>query len=151
MLKQSKQSFDNIDFLQDITPEAAAAYSGGLNTARGTILGGGVSRSEFNPDVVFYTGPNQTGQGYMVRAATGEGLSNLVQAPTESPGGLVTAAEPNGFKANDNFESVEIIRGQWLVTTDVNYRGRKGLARNIGKGDFAPGYDNSISSLARVG
>ena len=145
MHKQTNQSLDNIDFLQDITPEAAAAYSGGLVE---TAIKGTISTIGFDPDIIFYTGPNQTGDGYMVRAATGEGLRRL------PPGDTLSGVTPGTFgsiQPNDNFESVDVIRGQWLVATDANYGGRRGFARDIGKGEFVPVYNNSISSVARVG
>ena len=149
MHKQSDRSLDNINFVQDLTPEAAATYSG--SGILGAVLGD-VSRNEFNPDIIFYTGRNLTGTGYMLDAdGPGEDIASL------APGGRYPTSQSGIFfeeqdgRFHDTFESFELIRGDWLVWQDVNYQGSAGRIRTPGKFNLSPTTRNKVSSLARVG
>lgn len=141
MHKQKKQSLDNINFVQDLTPEAAAAYSGGRVEA--AVLGD-FSRIGFDPDVIFYTGRNLTGDGYMVRATPGLGLKRL-------PSTGLAEFKNKSIPTNDNFESVEVIRGDWQVWVDADFQGSSGRIRTPGKYNLSPTTRNEVSSLGRRG
>ena len=136
MHKQNKQSLDKINFVQDLDPKTAAAYSGGKVDIAYTTGANPVSREEFNPDIIFYNQRDTKGSGMMVRAATGEGVEEL---------GIF----------NDLFKSVEVIRGKWAMATDVNYGGKIGTVTKPGKGNFTRDlrgdFIDSISSVLRYG
>lgn len=137
MHKQTNQSLDNINFVQNITPENAAAYSGGKFEIE--YIGGAFSpsREEFNPDIIFYNRPDANlndvkGNGIMLRAATGEGTDDLAFF-------------------NDTLQSVELIRGDWLAWEDANFEGSAARIRTPGTFALPPSVRNKVSSIARVG
>lgn len=96
MSKNNNQSnsLSNIKFVQDISHESAADYSGGAG-----YLGSG------DPDVILYKDGNFQGVSLNLNAAIGDGLSNIGTNDGNGGGG------DNGF--NDQATSIRILRGEW--------------------------------------
>lgn len=110
MFKINNQSnrLDNINFVQDISPETAANYSGGADFIFG-------SSTEF-ADIVLHKDPNGTGQAMGINAPVGE-LVNIGLFP----GGETTF--------NDVVSSITTQFGtQWQFFENADGTGNTGIA-----------------------
>lgn len=113
MSKINNQSnrLDNINFMQDITPEAAANYSGG-----GATVGAGAPTFDSNAigaDIIFHKDPNGQGQAL--------GLSGGVLAANGLTGEFVNIGLlPDGGETtfNDTVSSITVNSGTWQFFTD---------------------------------
>jgi hypothetical protein len=129
MTKINNQSnfLDSIEFVQDISPESAANYSGGADF----LFGGG--------DIVLHKDPNGQGQSLGINSPGDEEI-NI---------GLF----PDGFETtfNDTVSSITINEGIWQFFTDEGLQGDTtgslppGFTYNLGANDDA------ITSAIRVG
>ena len=129
---QSNSLF-NIEFVQDISPETAANYSGGAG-----YLGSS------DPDVILYKDDSLQGESLNLNAAIGDGLSNIGTNDGNGGGG------DNGF--NDQATSMNIIRGQWELYVHENFGGEKFALGSVGPGTYnLLGFTDSITSAKRVG
>ena len=143
MSKINNQSnrLDKINFVQDITSETAANYSGGVSLRGARRVRGGGLVGGVDPDVILYDGRNRTGRSFRVNAATNDGVLNF-----------------GSF--NDDASSVLIRRGVWEFYSDSDYnRGpragfgsesRRSFARGPGRYNLGAN-DNALSSLKRIG
>jgi hypothetical protein len=143
MSKSNNQSnfLDNIKFVQDITPETAANYSGGAGRLNGAAN---------DPDVIVYRDTNFRGDSLNLNAAIGDGLSNIGTRNGNGGGG------DNGF--NDQISSIKILRGTWAFYSASNFgntRESGQTVQNLGPGPAEyktlPRLQDSITSAKRIG
>ena len=126
MHKQSKQSLDSIDFLQDLTPENAVKYSGGVVS---------INNGSSNSDVILYSDSNFRGRKIGINASTGDGARRF----------------PSNF--NDVTSSVKVQKGTWIFYKDANYGGGNQDALLLEPGDYkliARNRNDQFSSARRV-
>lgn len=138
-INNQSKSLHNIEFVQDISPESAANYSGGagfLNSA--------------DPDVILHKDINGQGGSLNLNAAIGDGLTNIGTNDGNGGGG------DNGF--NDQTSSITILRGNWQFGDNTgNAADTLGIILGqetdiLGPGTYNLGANNDrISSAARVG
>ncbi|MEO0014538.1 MAG: hypothetical protein RLZZ535_2927 [Cyanobacteriota bacterium] len=133
MTKINNQSnrLDNINFVQDISPESAANYSGGADFVLGS--------TEDFANVVLHKDPNAQGQKLGINSSGGETINIGL-----FPGGSETTF-------NDTVSSITVNEGGWQFFTDDGGRGDTtgalvaGFTYNLGANDDA------ITSIRRVG
>lgn len=124
MHKQSKQSLDKIDLVQDITPGNAAEYSGGAVR---------FNDGNNDPDVILFSDSNFGGRRLNLNASTGDGPRLF----------------PRNF--NDVTSSVIVRKGTWIFYKDANYGGGNQEALLLGPGNYrqVPSNRNDRFSSAR--
>jgi Beta/Gamma crystallin len=137
MTKINNQSnpLDNINLVQDITPETAANYSGGV---------GRIDDRNNDPDIIMYRDPNGDGRdgSIGINAAIGDGIPNIGFKDGVSGGGSTGL--------NDRVSSIRILRGSWNFFDDSNFSGQQstGILR---PGNYnLPANDDRITSALRV-
>lgn len=140
-INNQSNSLDNINFVQDISSEIAANYSGGISLRGARRVRGGGLVGGVDPDVTLYEDSSARGRSLGVNAATNNGILNL-----------------GSF--NDETSSVVIERGVWEFYADSDYNnGPKESASSTGRRSFARGpgrynlgaNNDAISSLKRIG
>ena len=128
MHKQNKQSLDNINFVQDITPKNAANYSGGI---------GRVNDGNNDPDIILYEDRGLEGASRGINAVRGDGIPNLVD-----------------FDFNDKTSSILLRDGVYRLYRDSNYRNPIATLGNVfltrGVLELEGDNDNTISSVKRI-
>jgi hypothetical protein len=143
MTKINNQSnrLDTINFVQDITPKAAANYSGGavsIGAAAPTF-----DSNAIGSDIVFHKDPN--GQGQKL------GLSGSVLNANNAGGEFVNIGVlPGGGEStfNDTVSSITVNRGTWQFFTDAE-GGDTGF---LAPGNYNLGAnDDAITSVKFIG
>jgi hypothetical protein len=114
MTKINNQSngLDNINFVQDISPETATNYSGGAVSIG--AAGPTFDSNAIGADIVFHKDPN--GQGQKL------GLSGSVLTTNNANREFVNIGVlPNGGETtfNDTVSSITVNRGTWQFFTDA--------------------------------
>lgn len=131
MSKINNQSnrLDNINFVQDITPETAANYSGGISYVFGNDIGD-------RADVVLYKDPGQQGQQIGINAAPGESTN-------------IGLANGRDTTFNDEVSSIRVNRGSWQFFADTNLGGN--TTGVLAPGRYSLGInDDEITDALRV-
>ena len=126
MHKQNKQSLDNINFVQDITPKDAAEYSGGAVR---------FNDGNNDPDVILFSDARFRGRRLNINASTGDGPRLF----------------PRNF--NDVTSSVIVRKGTWIFYKDANYGGGNRNALLLGPGRYervASNRNDQFSSALRI-
>lgn len=133
MSKINNQSnrLDNINFVQDISSEIAANYSGGVGRLNGP-----------NPDVILYEHRGQRGDSVGVNAATDDGILNI--------GFLNGRGGGQKLDFNDKTSSVWIRRGTWALYSRNKYRGEVLLVETPGRYNLNANSNDRLTSLKRV-
>ncbi len=132
MSKNNNQSNSlyNLEFVQDISPESAANYSGGAEFVLGTT-------NDF-ADIVLHKDPDAQGQKLGINSPGGEEI-NI---------GLFPDGSETTF--NDTVSSITVNEGGWQFFTDAGGGGNTGVLTagvtyNLGENDDA------ITSIRRIG
>ena len=126
-INNQSNSLYNIEFVQDISHETAANYSGGADF---TFDGTG--------DIVLFKDPGQQGQriGYL-NTAIGESINV----------GLFPDGTDTTF--NDTASSFIVNEGTWEFSTDVDGGGNTGILAANTLGDFLEN-DDAVTSITRI-
>ena len=139
-IKDRSNRLDKVNFVQNITSETAANYSGGkvsLNNAQGTDTDALIRGDD--PDIILFEDANESGPELGVNVATNKGISDL---------GLVELV-PGSI--NDNISSFTVVRGRWRLFRDPGFR--DAIPRSYGPGVYnvPSGFNDQISSIRRAG
>lgn len=127
-INNQSNSLDNIKFVQDISPESAANYSGGADF----VFGGG-------GDIILHKDPDGQGQNMgIVNAEIGE-VINI---------GLFSNGSETSF--NDTVSSITTNVGAWQFFTDDGARGDTGVVVAGGIANLGAN-DDAITSIRRIG
>jgi hypothetical protein len=126
-INNQSNSLDSIEFVQDISPETAANYSGGADF----VFGGG--------NIILHKDPNGQGQSLGINSSIGEDI-NIGLFPT------------NGRETtfNDTVSSITINDGIWQLYTDEGLKGDTTGALPPGTYNLGAN-DDAITSIIRVG
>ncbi|WP_019507678.1 beta/gamma crystallin-related protein [Pleurocapsa sp. PCC 7319] len=117
----------NINFVQDITPETAANYSGGANFSFDSLAEG---------EILLYKDPDATGQRLGV---SGADIGEVINIGLDSNGNETTF--------NDTVSSIVVNEGTWRFYTNVG-EGDTGV---LAPGGYNLGAnDDAITSIERI-
>ena len=135
-IKDRSNTLDKVNFVQDITSENAANYSGGISL-RGTrkVRDGEALVGGVDPDIILFEDANEGGESLAVNAGTNAGISLL-------RGSL------GGF--NNSISSFRIFRGEWRFFKNAGYK--NGSSQRLGPGvyNLSRSWNDQISSLRRA-
>ena len=138
-IKDRSNRLNKVNFVQDITSEIAANYSGGVSLAGAQSVFGGALISGEDPDLVIYQDANEGGFSLDINAATNRGIFELGTVDNDFANLL-----------DNNISSFTIFRGQWRFFRDRFYGG--GGTTRLGPGTYnvSSSFNDSISSIRRV-
>ncbi|MGL5076184.1 MAG: beta/gamma crystallin-related protein [Waterburya sp.] len=126
-INNQSNSLYNIDFVQDISPETAADYSGGA----GLVFDG-------TGDIVLHKDAGQQGAPLgVVDAEIGEDV------------GISAFADGRSTGFNDQVSSFTVNEGTWQFFTEAGLEGNSGFLNPGTVGDFGENND-AITSIVRI-
>lgn len=126
-INNQSNSLFNLEFVQDISPETAADYSGGA----GFVFDG-------SGDIVLHKDPGQQGQSLGIIDAQGTEEINI---------GMFADGSETSF--NDTASSFTVNAGTWQFFTDSGLGGNTGILDANTVGDFLEN-DDAITSIQRI-